>query len=60
MPAGAVRDGYRADAARALASAGKAAEAAKIWEELAKDPTSFYAAEARVRIGELTAKPAAR
>ena len=44
-----------------LAAAQKApAGATRIWEELAKDQQSFYAAEARVRIGELTAKPATR
>lgn len=54
------RDGYLADAARAFRQAGNDAEAVRIWTELAEDPTSGLAAEARVRIGELTAKPAGR
>ncbi|HET6681486.1 MAG TPA: tetratricopeptide repeat protein [Gemmatimonadaceae bacterium] len=53
--AGSVADGYRAEAARVLATAGKKDEALAIWRELANDEESFYAAEAHVRIGELTA-----
>jgi predicted negative regulator of RcsB-dependent stress response len=52
------KDRYMADAARALTSAGNKAEAEKIWSAMAKDPTSAFAAEARVRLGELTATPA--
>jgi predicted negative regulator of RcsB-dependent stress response len=52
------RDGFRADAARAYTQAGNTSEALKIWRELAADDRSIMAAEARVRIGELTAKPA--
>lgn len=52
------RDGYLADAARAYRRAGNDAEAVRIWTELAEDPTGGLAAEARVRLGELTAKPA--
>ena len=52
------RDAYLADAARALRRAGNEAEAVRIWTDLAADPTSGVAAEARVRLGELTAKPA--
>jgi predicted negative regulator of RcsB-dependent stress response len=48
---------YQAAAARAYAAGGKAAEAKAIWTELAKDETSPSAAEARVRLGELEAKP---
>ena len=54
------KDRYLADAARALTSAGKKDEAAKIWSTLAADNTSPFAGEARVRIGELTATPAAK
>ena len=52
------KDRYMADAARALTSAGNKAEAAKIWSGLANDNTSAFSAEARVRLGELTATPA--
>lgn len=54
------KDRYMADAARALTSAGNKAEAAKIWEALATDGASGFAAEARVRLGELTATAAGR
>ena len=54
------KDRYMADAARTLTDAGKKAEAEKIWSALSKDNTSSYAAEARVRLGELTAAPAAK
>ena len=50
------RDGYRGDAARAYALGGNKAEAQKIWTELAADDRSPMSAEARVRLGELTAK----
>jgi len=52
------RDGYLADAARAYRRAGNDAEAVRIWTGLAEDPLGALAAEARVRLGELTAKPA--
>jgi predicted negative regulator of RcsB-dependent stress response len=48
---------YQADAARAYAAAGKTDLAKGIWTELAKDETNPLAAEARVRLGELEAKP---
>jgi predicted negative regulator of RcsB-dependent stress response len=48
---------YRAAAARDYMAAGKAAEARAIWTELTKDETSPAAAEARVRLGEVEAKP---
>ncbi|HEX6052101.1 MAG TPA: tetratricopeptide repeat protein [Gemmatimonadaceae bacterium] len=51
---------YLADAARALTAAGNKAEAAKIWEGLAEDESAPISAEARVRLGELTATPASR
>jgi predicted negative regulator of RcsB-dependent stress response len=53
------KDRYMADAARALTSGGSKTEAAKIWSGLANDKTSTFSAEARVRLGELTATPAA-
>jgi predicted negative regulator of RcsB-dependent stress response len=48
---------YQAGAARDYMAAGKADAAKRIWTELAKDESSPEAAEARVRLGELTAKP---
>jgi predicted negative regulator of RcsB-dependent stress response len=48
---------YQADAARDYAAAGKTDQAKALWTELAKDETNPLAAEARVRLGELTAKP---
>ena len=51
------RAAYQAFAGRAYMAAGKAAEARAIWVELAKDETGPMAAEARVRLGELEAKP---
>lgn len=50
---------YRGKAARALMAAGKNAEALALWQELADDPKATVVhAEARIRIGELSAKPA--
>ena len=54
------REKYLADAARALMTAGKTAEAAAIWRELADDIAGPTAGEARVRLGEIEAKPASR
>jgi len=54
------KDRYMADAARTLTDAGKKTDAEKIWTALSKDNTSAYAAEARVRLGELTAAPAGK
>ena len=48
---------YQAAAARDFMAAGKPEEAKRIWTELAKDESTPEAAEARVRLGELTAKP---
>jgi predicted negative regulator of RcsB-dependent stress response len=48
---------YQAAAARDFMGAGKTEEAKRIWTELAKDESTPEAAEARVRLGELTAKP---
>lgn len=50
------RDGYLANAARALAAGGKTADAVAIWKKIAADPKSTAAAEAKVRLGELEAK----
>lgn len=54
------RAGYRSDAARAYATAGNTAEALKIWQAMADDPTSPLNAEARLRVGELSATVANR
>jgi tetratricopeptide (TPR) repeat protein len=48
---------YQAYAARDYMVAGKTDEAKAIWTELAKDETSPLAAEAKVRLGEILAKP---
>lgn len=53
------KEQYLADAARAFTLAGDTAQARGIWEEMIRNPESTRAAEARVRLGELTAKPAA-
>jgi Tetratricopeptide repeat-like domain len=52
------KDRYMADAARTLTAAGKKADAEKIWSDLSKDDASGFAAQARVRLGELMATPA--
>jgi len=54
------RDGYLANAARALAAGGKTADAIEIWKKIADDPTSPASAEAKVRLGELEAKAVTR
>jgi predicted negative regulator of RcsB-dependent stress response len=48
---------YQAAEARDYMAAGKTAEAKAIWTELAKDDAGPIAAEAKVRLGEVTAKP---
>ena len=45
-------------AARNLVAAGKVDEAKALYTKLAADPEGYGSAEARVRLGELTAKPA--
>ena len=54
------KDRFLTDAARAYTSAGNKAEAIKIWEGIAKDATSPFASEAKVRLGELVATPAGK
>jgi predicted negative regulator of RcsB-dependent stress response len=54
------RANYQASAARAYMTAGNKDAAKGIWSRLAADPTGPVAAEARVRLGELNAAPAAR
>jgi len=48
---------YQAAAARDYSAGGKPEDAKAIWTELAKDDTGPMAAEAKVRLGELLAKP---
>jgi predicted negative regulator of RcsB-dependent stress response len=48
---------YLSSAARVLLAAGKTADAKAIWVQLSSDPSGPGAAEARVRLGELEAKP---
>jgi tetratricopeptide (TPR) repeat protein len=51
----------RAKAARTYEQAGDTATAHKLWSQLATDPSAeSVASEARVRLGELTARPAGR
>lgn len=52
------RESYRADAARAYLAANRKDEAVKIWQAMADDPTSALNAEAKLRLGELTASTA--
>jgi tetratricopeptide (TPR) repeat protein len=51
---------WKANAARAYASAGQKDKAKALWTELATDTESPVAGEARVRLGELGATPAGR
>lgn len=53
------RASYRASAARIYAQTGDTERAIAIWRELAEDPRGPMAAEARLRLGELEAAPAA-
>lgn len=48
---------YLADAARNLMAAKDTAAARQIWQDIAKDESSTLAPEAKVRLGELTARP---
>jgi predicted negative regulator of RcsB-dependent stress response len=53
------RSAHKAQAARAYMTAGDTAKARELWSALAVDPKNpGVAAEAKVRLGELTAKPA--
>ncbi len=49
---------YRSDAARSLNASGKKDEALKIWKAMAADENNPFSAEAKLRIGELSAVPA--
>jgi len=51
------KDIHLADAARVLLASGKDAEARKIWERLASNPESVVQNEAKVRLGEIDARP---
>jgi predicted negative regulator of RcsB-dependent stress response len=53
------RDQLNARAARAWADAGKKDEAIRLWQEIAAKPNNPLANEARIRLGELSAAPAA-
>lgn len=50
---------FKASAARALMAGGKPDSARVIWEDLAAEPEGSMVSEARVRLGELTARPMA-
>lgn len=51
------KEQFLAAAARAYAAGGKTAEAIAIWTSLAENDAGVLAAEARVRLGELKARP---
>lgn len=48
---------YQSDAARAYLAAGNTDAAKRLWEAMAADDTNPMAGEAKVRLGELNAKP---
>jgi predicted negative regulator of RcsB-dependent stress response len=51
------RDGYLADAARNLMAGKDTAQARQLWQQVLENESGMFAAEARVRLGELTARP---
>ena len=51
------REGYLADAARNFMAGKDTAQARQLWQEVLKNENGVFAAEARVRLGELTARP---
>ena len=53
-------ESYRSDAARAYAAAGKKSEALQIWQAMSDDASSALNSEAKLRVGELGALPAAK
>jgi len=59
-PYAAEQSQYKANAARAFAYAGDTTQAVALWTELAKDEKSPQAAEAHLRLGELTARAASK
>jgi len=54
------REGYLADAARNYMAGKDTAQARQLWQEVLKNEGGVYAAEARVRLGELTARPVSK
>jgi predicted negative regulator of RcsB-dependent stress response len=54
------REGYLADAARNFMAAKDTAQARQLWQDVLKDENGVYASEARVRLGELTARPVSK
>lgn len=54
------RESFKSDAARAYAMGGKTDEALKIWTAIAENPASALNAEAKLRVGELSAVPVAQ
>jgi hypothetical protein len=54
------KQSYMAESARAFEAAGNTDEARRIWGELAADESQPMSAEAKLRLGELTAKAAAK
>lgn len=51
------RDSYLAESARSMMAANRPQDAIPIWKAIAENPDSPGAFEARVRLGELTARP---
>ncbi len=51
------REGYLADAARNYMAGKDTAQARQLWQDVLKDEDGVFASEARVRLGELTARP---
>lgn len=49
---------YQSDAARAYRAAGNLDAARRLWDAIAKDETNPLSGEAKIRLGELTAKAA--
>ena len=54
------REGYLADAARNFMAGKDTAQARQVWQDVLKNENGVYAAEARVRLGELTARPVSK
>ncbi len=54
------KSNMKAEAARSYEAAGDTTKALGLWKELASDDASSMAGEARVRIGELEAKPVSK
>ena len=54
------REGYLADAARNFMAGKDTAQARQLWQDVLKNESGPFANEARVRLGELTARPVSK